>query len=85
MCQIAINNFKIIFSVWAIVLKKRVKSKTVILINIGIRPYMKIYLIWLVGVIIWNYGVPQATPLEDVLVAIALSFLTIGLKKYLKI
>ena len=46
---------------------------------------MKIHLIWLVGVIIWNYGVPQATPLEDVLVAIALSFLTIGLKKYLKI
>ena len=46
---------------------------------------MKIYLIWLVGIIIWNYGVPQATPLEDVLVAIALSFLTISLKKYLKI
>ena len=44
---------------------------------------MKIYLIWLVGVIAWNYGVPQAAPLEDVLVAIALSFLSIGLKKYL--
>ena len=46
---------------------------------------MKIYLIWLVGIIVWNYGVPQATPLEDVLAAIALSFLTISLKKYLKI
>ena len=46
---------------------------------------MKIYLIWLVGVIVWNYGVPQATPLQDVLVAIALSFLSIALKKYLKI
>ena len=44
---------------------------------------MKIYLIWLVGVIVWNYGVPQATPLEDVLAAIALSFLSIVLKKYL--
>ena len=44
---------------------------------------MKIYLIWLVGVVFWNYGVPQATPLEDVLAAIALSFLSIGLKKYL--
>ena len=43
-----------------------------------------IYFIWLIGVILWNFGVPQATPLEDVLVAIALSFLTIGLKKYLK-
>ena len=46
---------------------------------------MKIYLIWLVGVIVWNYSVPQATPLQDVLVAIALSFLSIVLKKYLKI
>ena len=46
---------------------------------------MKIYLIWLVGIIVWNYGVPEATPLEDVLVAIALSFLSIALKKYLKI
>ena len=46
---------------------------------------MKIYIIWLIGVIVWNYGVPQATPLEDVLVAIALSFFTMFLKKYLKI
>ena len=46
---------------------------------------MKIYLIWLIGVVIWNYGVPQATPLEDVLVAIALSFLTMCLKKYLNL
>ena len=45
---------------------------------------MKIYLIWLVAVIAWNFGVPQATPLEDVIVAVALSFLSIGLKKYLK-
>ena len=46
---------------------------------------MKIYLIWLVGVIVWNYGVPQATPLEDVLVAVVLSFFTIILKKYTKL
>ena len=44
---------------------------------------MKIYFIWLAGVIVWNYGVPQATPLQDVLVAITLSFLSVGLKKYL--
>ena len=44
---------------------------------------MKIYLIWLIGVVIWNFGVPLATPLQDVLVAIALSFLSICLKKYL--
>ena len=46
---------------------------------------MKIYLIWLVGVIIWNYGVPNATPFEDVLVAIVLSLVSMFLKKYLKI
>ena len=44
---------------------------------------MIIYIIWLIGIILWNYGVPNATPLEDVLVAVALSFLSIGLKKYL--
>ena len=44
---------------------------------------MIIYIIWLIGVILWNFGVPNATPLEDVLVAMALSFLSIGLKKYL--
>jgi len=44
----------------------------------------KIYLIWLIGVITWNYGFPQATPFLDVLAAITLSFLSIGLKKYLK-
>ena len=44
---------------------------------------MKSYLVWLVGVIVWNYGVPQASPLEDVLVAIALSFLSMALKKYI--
>ena len=43
------------------------------------------YLIWLVGVIVWNYGLPQATPLQEVLVDIALSFLIFALKKYLKI
>jgi len=45
---------------------------------------VKIYLIWLIGVIVWNFGVPTATPLEDVIVAILLSFMTIGLKKYIK-
>tara|TARA_B100000959_G_scaffold51490_1_gene53512 strand:+ start:143 stop:283 length:141 start_codon:yes stop_codon:yes gene_type:complete len=44
---------------------------------------MIIYIIWLIGVILWNFGVPNASPLEDVLVAVALSFLSMGLKKYL--
>ena len=45
---------------------------------------VQIYLIWLIGVIVWNFGVPTATPLEDVIVAVLLSFMTIGLKKYIK-
>ena len=46
---------------------------------------MIVYIIRLIGVIAWNFGFPEATPLEDVLVAIALSFLSMILKKYLKI
>ena len=46
---------------------------------------MKVYIIWLIGVILWNFGVPNATPIEDVIVAIILSILSIGLKKYTKL
>ena len=45
---------------------------------------MKIYIIWLIGVILWNFCFPNAVPIADVIVAILLSFLSIGLKKYLK-
>ena len=46
---------------------------------------MKIYIIWLLGVIIWNFGVPNAAPLEAVVVAVVLSLLTQVMKKYLKL
>ena len=46
---------------------------------------MKVYIIWLIGVIFWNFGYPLAKPIEDVLAAIILSFISIGLKKYLKL
>ena len=46
---------------------------------------MKIYIIWLLGVVIWNFGVPNAAPLEDVVVAVVLSFFTQVMKKYLKL
>ena len=46
---------------------------------------MKIYIIWLISVIVWNFGVPNATPLEDVIVAIVLSFFSIVMKKYFKL
>ena len=46
--------------------------------------FMKVFLIWLFGVIIWNFGVPQAAPVEDVIGAILLSLLSTKLKKILK-
>jgi hypothetical protein len=46
---------------------------------------MKIFVIWLVMVIAWNFGYPQASPLEDVLVALVLSLLSTFLERYLKI
>ena len=36
---------------------------------------------WLVLVILWNYGFPKATPLQDVLVAVILSVLFIIINK----
>ena len=46
---------------------------------------MKVYIIWLIGVIVWNFTIPDAAPIEDVVVAILLSILSMGLKKYLKL
>ena len=46
---------------------------------------MKTYIIRLIGVIIWNFRFPNATPTADVIVAVLLSFLSMGLKKMLKL
>ena len=46
---------------------------------------MKVYAIWLIFVIIWNFGFPNAIPIADVIAAILLSFLSMSLKKYLKL
>ena len=45
---------------------------------------MKVFFIWLFAIIVWNFGVPEASPIEDVIVAILLSLLTMKLKKKLK-
>ena len=45
---------------------------------------MTVYIVWLVGVIAWNFGVPEASPIEDVLVAVILSLVSVSLKKYIK-
>tara|TARA_B100000579_G_scaffold177014_1_gene144207 strand:+ start:1897 stop:2037 length:141 start_codon:yes stop_codon:yes gene_type:complete len=46
---------------------------------------MNIFIIWLAMVIAWNFGYPEASPLEDVVVAVLLSIFNLILKKYLKI
>jgi hypothetical protein len=46
--------------------------------------FMKVFFIWLIIVIIWNFGLPNATPIQDVIVAIILSYLSVGLKKIIK-
>ena len=45
---------------------------------------MKVFIIWLIGVIIWNFGYPGASPIEDVLAAIVLSFVSMYLKTFIK-
>jgi len=41
------------------------------------------WLVWLILVIVWNYGFPNASPLQDVLVAVILSVLFIIIQKFL--
>ena len=41
------------------------------------------WLAWLALVILWNYGYPNATPLQDVIVAVILSILFIIIQKVL--
>ena len=45
---------------------------------------MKVYIIWLIGVIAWNFGFPDAAPIKDVIVAVLLSFFIMAIKKYTK-
>ena len=38
------------------------------------------WIIWLILVILWNFGFPEATPFHDVIVAVILSLLFIIIK-----
>ena len=38
------------------------------------------WLIWLILVILWNFGFPEATPFQDIIVAVILSLLFIIIK-----
>ncbi len=45
---------------------------------------MRVFIIWLIGVALWNFGYPTASPLEDVIAAVVLSFFSMYLKKFIK-
>ena len=59
-----------------LILVKTVMSKVVKLMIKKIN-----WIAWLVLVILWNYGFPKATPIQDVLVAVILSVLFIIIQK----
>ena len=42
----------------------------------------KIFLLWLFLVTAWNFGVPEAEPIYDVVAAIGLSFVVKLIEKY---
>ena len=46
---------------------------------------MNIFIIWLAMVTAWNFGYPEASPLEDVLVAVLLALFNFLIKKYSKL
>ena len=46
---------------------------------------MKVQFIWLLGVIIWNFGFPSVPPLADVIAAVLLSFASYHLKNTLNL
>ena len=45
---------------------------------------LKAYSIWLIAVIVWNFGFPGAKPIADVSVALMLSIATSQLNRVLK-
>ena len=45
---------------------------------------MNVFVVWFVMVVAWNFGYPEASPLEDVFVAVILSLFSTMLKKLLK-
>ena len=45
---------------------------------------MNVFVIWFVMIVAWNFGYPEASPLEDVVVAVILFLFSTMLKKLLK-
>ena len=48
------------------------------------KQFDSIWILWLIAVCIWNFGWPEAPPIADVLVAVALSIIAYQIKNYKK-
>tara|TARA_B100000424_G_scaffold33596_2_gene22792 strand:+ start:1020 stop:1169 length:150 start_codon:yes stop_codon:yes gene_type:complete len=46
--------------------------------------FLKVYLLWLTGVIGWNFGFPSAKPLADIFAAVILSLVSYQLNRAIK-
>ena len=46
---------------------------------------MNVFVIWFILVIAWNFGYPEASPFEDVFVAVILAIFNLFLKRYLRL
>jgi hypothetical protein len=44
----------------------------------------KVFIIWLIAVVVWNFGFPSVPPIADVIVAVLLSFASQRLNIFFK-
>ena len=44
----------------------------------------KLFLIWLILIVLWNFGFPSAGPIFDVIIAVLLSFIMKLLEDFIK-
>ena len=59
------------------------KTSTLLPFTIGGRmTNTMVFLLWVVLVMVWNYGFPEATPFQDVIAAIFLSFFPTVVRRF---
>tara|TARA_Y100001970_G_scaffold208093_1_gene253566 strand:+ start:666 stop:809 length:144 start_codon:yes stop_codon:yes gene_type:complete len=44
----------------------------------------KLFLIWFILIVLWNFGFPSADPIFDVIIAVLLSFIMKFLEDFIK-
>ena len=49
--------------------------------SLGLKNLDWVFGIWLILIVIWNFGYPQATPIEDVMITVILAGLSYRLNR----